>query len=343
MTSSSTPRLVVDESRLAANIERAARWADERGITLRPHVKTHKVPEIARLQVAAGARGVTVATLGEAEVFADAGFTDLFIGYPLWLDATRRARLAALAERATVRVGCDGVEAAGRLTGLRVAVLVEVDSGHHRSGTAPGAAGEVALAAAEAGLDVLGAFTFPGHSYAGPAATRSAAVDEQAALIEAVAALRGAGIEPRVVSGGSTPSLPFTGSAATEARPGVYVFNDAQQWELGTCEPDDIALTCHATVVSHAGGRMVLDCGSKILGADRAPHASGFGRLLDDPEARIGILSEHHAVVIGGTRRPLGSIVRVVPNHVCNAVNLVDELGRSTGGRWSVAARGRNG
>ena len=343
MTTPSTPFLMIDEQRLAANIERAARWADERGIVLRPHVKTHKLPEIARLQLAAGARGVTVATIGEAEVFADAGFADLFIAYPLWPDDAKRARLAALAGRATVRVGCDGVEAARRLAGLGVAVLVEVDSGHHRSGTAPRAAGVVALAAADAGLDVLGVFTFPGHSYAGTAATRSAAVDEQAALVEAAAALRGAGIEPRVVSAGSTPSLPFTGSAATEARPGVYVFNDAQQWELGSCEPDDIALTCHATVVSHAGGRMVLDCGSKILGADRAPHASGFGRLLDHPDARVVILSEHHAVVSGGTRRPLGSIVRVVPNHVCNAVNLVDELVRSTGGRWSVAARGRNG
>ena len=135
----------------------------------------------------------------------------------------------------------------------------------------------------------------------------------------------------------------------TEVRPGVYVFGDAQQWELGTMAPEDIALTAIATVVSHAGGRAVLDAGSKVLGADRAAYATGFGRLLDHPEARIVALSEHHAVVdLGGAPLPrLGETVRVVPNHVCAAVNLADEpVGGGARGRctpWPVSARGRNG
>jgi len=342
-----TPFLAIDLPVLQANIERVAAWADDRGLGLRPHVKTHKSPEIAHMQEDAGVGGLTVATVGEAEVFAQQGFDDLFVAYPLWLDDDRRRRLARLAERATLRVGFDSVEAARRLAGTGVTGLVEVDSGHHRSGVAPEAAGEVAAGAVEGGLEVLGAFTFPGHSYA-PGGRAAAAGGEAGALASAAGALRAAGIEPVVLSGGSTPSLAETGDGLTESRPGVYVFNDAQQWELGSCSPDQIALTCHATVVSHAGGRLVLDSGSKVLGADRPAWASGFGRLLDHPEARIVILSEHHAVadLAGRPLPPLGSTVRVVPNHACNAVNLVDEYAVLADGglvdRWAVAARGMN-
>lgn len=342
-----TPFLAIDLPVLQANIERVAAWADDRGLALRPHVKTHKSPEIAHMQEDAGVGGLTVATVGEAEVSAQQGFDDLFVAYPLWLDDDRRGRLARLAERATLRVGFDSVEAARRLAGTGVTGLVEVDSGHHRSGVAPEAAGEVAAGAVEGGLEVLGAFTFPGHSYA-PGGRAAAAGGEAGALASAAEALRAAGIEPVVLSGGSTPSLAETGDGLTESRPGVYVFNDAQQWELGSCTPDQIALTCHATVVSHAGGRLVLDSGSKVLGADRPAWASGFGRLLDHPEARIVILSEHHAVadLAGRPLPPLGSTVRVVPNHACNAVNLVDEYAVLADGglvdRWAVAARGMN-
>lgn len=342
-----TPFLAIDLPVLQANIERVAAWADDRGLALRPHVKTHKSPEIAHMQEDAGVGGLTVATVGEAEVFAQQGFDDLFVAYPLWLDDDRRRRLARLAERATLRVGFDSVEAARRLAGTGVTGLVEVDSGHHRSGVAPEAAGEVAAGAVEGGLEVLGAFTFPGHSYA-PGGRAAAAGGEAGALASAAEALRAAGIEPVVLSGGSTPSLAETGDGLTESRPGVYVFNDAQQWELGSCTPEQVALTCHATVVSHAGGRLVLDSGSKVLGADRPAWASGFGRLLDHPEARIVILSEHHAVadLAGRPLPPLGSTVRVVPNHACNAVNLVDEYAVLADGglvdRWAVAARGMN-
>ncbi len=343
-----TPFLAIDLPVLQANIDRTAAWADDRGLPLRPHVKTHKSPEIAHMQEDAGVSGLTVATLGEAEVFAQSGFDDLFIAYPLWLDDGRRRRLMRLTERATIRVGFDSLEAAERLVDTGVTGLVEVDSGHHRSGVAPADAGELAALASGLGLEVLGAFTFPGHSYAPDGGRAAAAGGEAEALASAAASLRDAGIDPQVLSGGSTPSLAATGEGLTEARPGVYVFNDAQQWELGSCTRDQIALTCHATVVSHAGGRLVLDSGSKVLGADRAAWASGFGRLLDHLDARIVILSEHHAVVdlAGEGLPPLGSTVRVVPNHACNAVNLVDEFSVLSDGRlvdrWAVAARGMN-
>jgi len=168
-------------------------------------------------------------------------------------------------------------------------------------------------------------------------------------LRTAAASLSAHGVEPVVVSGGSTPSADHVDAdVLTEMRPGVYVFGDAQQWELGTVDPERIALTCLATVVSRAGGNVVLDSGSKVLGADRSTWATGHGRLLDHPDARIVQLSEHHAVVrwAGGPLPSPGERVRVVPNHVCNAVNLADELVVVRDGAvveaWPVTARGAN-
>src|SRR5690606_23229446 len=206
---------------------------------------------------------------------------------------------------------------------------VEVDSGHHRSGVAPADAGAVAIAAERAGLRVMGVFTFPGHAYA-PDAGVSAARDEATAITQAALSLEHHGIEPLVRSGASTPSRAATdGTVLTEARPGVYVFNDAQQVELGSCDFADVALIARATVVSRRGRDVILDAGSKVLGADRAAWASGYGRILGQPDARVTALSEHHATV----RIPetddlpeLGDELRVVPNHVCNTVNLADEL-----------------
>lgn len=346
-----TPYLRVDVGRLQRNIARVAAQAAADGVALRPHAKTHKSPDIARMQLQAGALGLTVATIGEAEVFAEHGVEDLFVAYPLWLDERAARRLRDLTATADIAIGVDSVTAAERagrlLAGTGVVAVVEVDSGQHRSGVDPSAAGRVAAAAVEAGLPVRGVFTFPGHSYA-PDGLRAAAEDEARALSAARASFRAVGLEPDVLSGGSTPSLAHSRTdVLTELRPGVYVFGDAQQWELGSAEPGDLALTCRATVVSHAGGRLLLDAGSKALGADRAPYATGFGRLPAHPDARVVQLSEHHAVVdLGGAALPpLGERVDVLPNHVCAAVNLADTLWADVAGTlepWPVAARGRN-
>ncbi|WEO77149.1 alanine racemase [Cryobacterium sp. SO2] len=351
-----TPSLVLDETRLDRNIATMAAFAAERGLALRPHVKTHKSVEIARRQVAAGAAGITVATISEAEIFAAAGFTDIFIAYPLWLDADKTARLRRLLEAHQhgadpLLIGVDSIEGAERAAqaaaGLlhRLAVLVEVDSGHHRSGVEADQAGTVAAAAVSVGLDVAGVFTFPGHSYS-PEGRRSAAGDEGRELASAVAALAAAGVTARIVSGGSTPSAEFADAGVlTELRPGVYVFRDAQQWELGMSGPDDIALTVHATVVSQRRDHLITDAGSKVLGVDRGSFSTGFGRLLDHPDARITALSEHHATITQ-VDLPAGSRITVVPNHVCIAVNLADEYtvvrDGAVIGRWPVDARGAN-
>jgi D-serine deaminase-like pyridoxal phosphate-dependent protein len=335
--SAPTPHVLVDPALLDANIARMR--TELAPLALRPHAKTHKSLEIARRQLAAGAIGLTVATVSEAEVFAEV-CDDLFIAYPVYVDADRARRLAALTSRVRLTVGVSGVESipAG-IPDLHV--LVEVDPGMGRSGAHPADAGRIAKACAAVGLVVDGVFAFPGHSYS-PTGRAGAAADEARALRTAVASMAADGFTARVVSGGSTPSAEFAdASVLTEYRPGVYVFGDAQQWELGTFDPTDIALTVTSTVVARFEDRLICDAGSKVMGADRPAYASGHGRVLDHPDARITALSEHHATITG-LDVPVGTRLRLVPNHVCNVVNLVDELQVVGSQAWPVDARGCN-
>ncbi|MFD7450705.1 alanine racemase [Kitasatospora sp. NPDC059827] len=353
-----TPALVVDADVMERNIARMSAAALDGGFAVRPHAKTHKCPEIARRQLDAGAVGLSVATVGEAEVFAANGVSDLFIAYPLWVDDAKARRLRALADSVALRVGADSVEGVRRLgRALRgaaapVQVMIEIDSGHHRTGVVPADATEIGLAAVDAGLEVAGVFTFPGHGYGhDPRAREHAARDEERALGEAAEALRAVGIAVPVVSGGSTPTAgQWRSGAVNELRPGVYVFNDATQLAIGSCTADDLGLYALATVVSSPGpGRFVLDAGSKVLGSDASPWVRGHGYLPDHPDAVVASLSEHHATVVlpeGGPTPRLGSRVAVVPVHVCTPVNLADTLEVVRAGevvdRWTVAARGAN-
>ncbi|MDP5228661.1 MULTISPECIES: D-TA family PLP-dependent enzyme [Arthrobacter] len=356
-----TPATLIDREVLERNIARMATTLGGKGLALRPHVKTHKIPQIAALQLEAGAIGLTVATIGEAEVFAEHGAADIFVAYPLWLSPGKAERLRTLSRSARISFGTDSAEAvreAGRLLGDdagRLSVLVEIDSGHHRSGVTPEEAVLVADAARDAGFPVAGVFTFPGHSYA-PGMPGAVVDQEGVALQRAATLLREAGHDVAVLSGGSTPTALLTGgSVATELRPGVYVFGDAQQLELGRCTLEDVALSVASTVVSrHEGSgevprRIVLDAGSKMLGGDRPAWATGFARVLEEDGARVTALSEHHATVIWPEDSPLpalGERLRLIPNHVCVAVNLVDEVTVVSDGAvvdtWAVAARGRN-
>jgi D-serine deaminase-like pyridoxal phosphate-dependent protein len=325
------------------------------GLTLRPHVKTHKVATIARMQLDLGAAGITVASIGEAEAFADAGFGDQMIAYPVFATGNTGRRLAALSERIDLILGVDSKDAVEALVshGLhrqsRLTLVVEVESGLRRTGIHARAAGELAAQAAGHGFTVGGVFTYPGQGYA-PGQGKDAARMEADALSEAVLAFDEAGLECRIRSGGSTPTLFHTSAGpATETRPGVYAFNDAQQIALGNAGLSDVALVAVATVVSAPErGWIVLDCGSKTIASDRPPYVSGHGIVLGYPDAHMARLWEHHAVVdVSHTARPprIGDRVAVVPNHVCTAFNLTDVVLTIIDGQvvpWSVDARGRN-
>jgi D-serine deaminase-like pyridoxal phosphate-dependent protein len=354
-----TPCLVVDLGVAEANARRMAEGAASRGVALRPHVKTHKSVALARMQLDAGAVGITVGTLGEAEVMVDGGISEVFVGYPLWAAGPKAERLRRLHERCSLTVGVDSAGAAELLAGAvhgssagPLRVLVEMDSGARRSGVAgPAEAAAVARAAHDLGLEVIGVFTHGGHGYRAPGAGPSAAADEVAILGAAADALSHEGFNVERISAGSTPTgVHAAAGQVTEIRPGTYLLGDRQQHALGAIPADGIALVVAATVVSTAvAGQVVLDAGAKTLTKDRAAFLEGFGVMPAYPDAVIERLFDYHAAVAipPGLRAPrLGEVVAVVPNHVCPVVEQFDEFvvardGRLEG-RWRVDARGRS-
>ena len=326
-----TPTAVVDVARLDRNIAAMAATARSQGIALRPHAKTHKSPAVAARQLAAGAVGLTVATVGEACDLAEAGCTDLFVAYPVWAGGARGRALRVLDEELTLRLGVDSRDGASTLARAvpGASVLIEVDSGQGRTGVAPAAVGDLAEHCLGAGLRVVGAFTHPGHAYASVSGVASAAADERRALAQAGQALDALLDEPPVLSGGSTPTAArHLDGGMSEVRPGTYVFGDAQQMQLTGLPMADVALVVAARVVSRPRpGELVLDAGSKTLSTDRPAWLPGFGHLPAAPEAVITTLTEEHAVVRGAPRNwRVGDLVAVVPNHVCTVVNLARSL-----------------
>jgi D-serine deaminase-like pyridoxal phosphate-dependent protein len=336
------------ESNLAAMQARA----NARGLALRPHAKTHKSAFVARRQLEHGATGLTAATLTEAEVFAAAGAGDLLIAFPP-VGEMKLRRLAALAERVgRLAVSTDSVEVAAALP-EQVEVLWEVDSGHHRVGTAPGeatVAGVTALVAAIGMERFRGLLTFPGHAYAvaDRAELARVAQAEQQVMLETAAQLRAAGIAVRELSVGSTPTASWTQAGPTEMRPGSYVYGDAQQVVLGAMTVEECALGVVATVVSTpASDRAVIDAGSKALAADaRLSLLRGYGIAAGHQDLVLERMSEEHGMLVatgGRTGLRIGDRLLVIPAHCCTTVNLHPAVLMVEAGRawWDpVAARG---
>jgi D-serine deaminase-like pyridoxal phosphate-dependent protein len=333
-----TPAAVVDLDRLESNLARWQEHCDRVGLANRPHVKTHKCVEIARRQIELGAAGITCQTLHEAEVMADAGIDDVLVPYNL-VGGRKLEQLAQLLRRVRISVTADdvallpGLAGAATDAGHELGVLVDCDTGLGRTGVAtPEEAG--ALAEAIEGTDGLryaGLCTFPT-----PPAARE--------FLEQAAALA----PPAVVSTGGTPTMWASGDlrpVATEYRAGTYAFNDRNTVAAGAASLDDCALTIAATVVARRDGRAILDAGSKALSSDTAVDG-GFGHVLEAPGSTLERLYEEHGQLAlgGGDELALGQQVRIVPNHVCVAVNLFDELavvrGETVEAHWAVA-RGR--
>lgn len=344
----STPLPLIDEARMAANIARVQTYMDGHGLAFRPHIKTHKIPALAALQVAAGAKGINCQKITEAEVFADAGFEDLLITFNI-LGPEKLERLMVLNERISgLKVVADS---ATTVTGLSaqfagrkpLTVLVECDTGGGRCGVqTPEAA--VALAqtiVAADGLVFGGLLTYP-------KANTEAAVE--AFFAGTIAALADKGIACPIVSNGGSPSL-FSAHlvpSATEHRAGTYIYNDRSMVRAGHCTFDDCAMHILATVVSRpTADRAILDAGSKALTSDLLGF-SDHGMIVDYPDAVITGLSEEHGTVdlskCTGPRPEIGEKVRIIPNHTCVVSNLFDTMTFHRDGMVtrveSVAARG---
>ncbi len=336
----STPAAVVEPEIVHRNIERMAGYAAEKGIGLRPHTKTHKSSWVAAKQVRAGAVGLTVATVREAEVMAPVT-DDLLVAYPS-VEPRRCERIAGLAAERTVRVALDGDAAADAIgsaaarVGSTVGILVDVDVGLGRTGVQRAdevrrLAGRVAETPA---LRLDGVMFYPGHIWSLPQqqADELRAVDR--VVGEALAAWHAADAAEPIVSGGSTPTA-FQShhvSRATEVRPGTYVYNDMNCVRGGFASVEDCAVRVLTTVVSDAvPGQVVVDAGSKALTGEgcRTAADSGHGHVVELPGAKVDHLSEEHGQVDVRRceRRPaVGERVTIVPNHVCPCVNLHDRL-----------------
>lgn len=344
-----TPALVIDLDIVEHNITKAQAYCDAAGIRNRPHVKTHKSPILAAMQRDAGAIGITCQKLGEAEVMADAGLDDILITYNL-LGEEKIGRLGRLSAEKTVTVAADnpvtisGLPMAARIAGRPINVVVECDSGRKRAGVeTPGEA--IDLAKMIASLPDL---SFAGFVFYPPDKT---VMSSQNFLHEAVLGVRAIGIEPRILSSGGSPNLGMLKEfhGITEHRAGTYIYNDRMMMAHKMATLDECALHVYATVVSRAGEeRGILDAGSKTLTSDTGGGLDGFGLIREYPLGRISGFSEEHGMLdLSKTNeRPgVGTIVRIIPNHVCVVVNMFDRYvivrGERLVGEIDIPARGK--
>ncbi|MDG0809642.1 alanine racemase [Cohnella rhizosphaerae] len=344
---------------LDQNIRHTAELARKAGVKLRPHFKTHKSAWIAKAQIRAGACGITVAKLGEAEVLADAGIDDFLVAYPI-VGKEKLQRLAQLMARAKVIVSADSVEVAnglselGRSIGSKVRLYVDVNTGLNRCGKEPGAetAELVREIAKLAHVDVVGLMTHGGYAYGKKteAELREAARIEAEGLLQSKRLLEQSGIPIAEISVGSTPTSKFIGelNGVTEIRPGAYVFGDLSQLSIGAITEKECAMHVWTTVVSTPRpGTAIIDAGSKTFSSDTLAHSPGYGTLRDRPDVYIERLSEEHGIVRlpDGVRFNIGDKLQFVPNHCCTTANLHDELQGIRGERAErpirVDARGK--
>lgn len=374
LTDLSTPTLILDRARLVTNLERMATRMRGLGVALRPHLKTAKSAEVAKLVMDHGAVGLTVSTVAEAAYFVESGFKD--ITYAVGFSADKLGRLVPLMEAgADITVIVDSQPAAYALIGaaspydVTPKVLVEIDTGGRRGGLAPEdpAVIDIARLLHDApDVAFAGVLTHAGHSYGcrSEAAIKAVAEEERHGVVQAAEALRQAGLPCPVVSVGSTPTAVFADdlTGVTEARPGVYMFGDIYQAMLGCCAVNDIAVSVMATVIGHRPDqdRVLIDAGALALSQDRGPDAFGaplgLGQVctLDGPVPLEGVrvLDAHQEHGFVGRPEdstgpsvcgllPIGTRVRVLPNHACMTAAQYTEYAVVDGGQAVVATWGR--
>ena len=324
-----TPCSVIDLDVVERNIMRAQRLCEKAGVANRPHIKTHKSPILAKMQIAAGAKGITCQKIGEAEVMADTGITDIIIATNL-LGAARSGRLASLQRRVALKVCSDNpislsaYSEAARQAERVLDVMIECDTGQKRAGVeTPREALVLAqVIRDDPMLNFAGLLFYP---------SLNSWPQAQVFLDEMIMGLASLGLKQGIISTGGTPNFANIGKllGATEHRAGTCIFNDRMMIEDGFATQKDCAFSVFSSVVSRGGAeRGILDAGSKTLTSDTG-NLHGFGLILEHPEARIHKFAEEHGFLDLSTcnNKPMvGDIVRVIPNHVCVAVNMVNQL-----------------
>lgn len=356
-----TPQLIVSEEIMHRNIAEMASFARSVNVGLRPHIKTHKTPQITRLQIAAGAIGITCAKVGEAAVMIEqAGVEDVLLAYPIYGEAKYR-RIVELLDRAQIAVAVDSLDAVKLISSTmtrydrHLPVYIEVNTGQNRSGVM---AGDEAVELAKEidrrpSIRLHGVFTHEGHVNSMNAdVIAAAAIEAGNRLVDTAQRIRTLGIPLPVVSVGSTPAAHLTPTVpgVTEMRPGTYVFNDNSLFRFGdTWGVGDCAARFAVTVVSHAGpNRCIIDAGSKTLAMDPGKGHEGHGYIVDHPDVIINRLSEEHGDCTLPDDEPgfaIGDRLEIIPNHICPTVNLMDEMAIVRNGHivdhWRIAARGK--
>ncbi|MCH7938469.1 MAG: alanine racemase [Candidatus Marinimicrobia bacterium] len=369
LTTQSTPALLLDINILKRNIANMAIRARRLGVALRPHIKTHKCLEVARLQRESGARGITVSTLTEGEIFAGAGFNDITYAVPLEPGKIQRA--LALASQVNLGITVDDLalvdmlDRAAGVEGQRLKTWLKVDGGYHRAGVDPTSVYALQLAQAIAGaehLDFAGLLTHAGHAYKAAAVSEIQAIahEERRILNRFAAQLRTEGVKVPVLSVGATPTMAVATDleGIDEARPGNYVFHDRTQLALGSCQPEDCALTVMATVISHQPDRnqVVIDAGALALSQDPGPThldaTPNWGAIVSDranmslyTSFNVAAMSQEHGIIKGKSAAdvaglPVGCRVIILPNHSCLTAAQFDEYivveGERVVDRWKI-------
>ena len=339
-----TPALVLDLDKMEANIKEMADIARDAGVKLRPHIKTHKSPYIAKLQLESGASGITVAKLGEAEVMVDAGITNICIAYPI-CGEIKLARLEKLLEKADVSISLDsaevarGISAVGEEIGKRIPILLKINTGLNRCGVLPG---KDTLAIAEQiaslpGVDFIGILTHEAHALFEERSldgVKRSATESGQKMVKTANLLRSRGINIREVSVGSTPTARYIAyvPGVTEIRPGTYVFNDLNCIIAGVATEDTCAATVLVTVVSiPAHDRAIIDGGSKTFSSDTLAHQeeTGFGYVIGHPDITVDHMTEEHGVLKlnnAPAKLSIGERLDIIPNHICPVTNLADKF-----------------
>jgi D-serine deaminase-like pyridoxal phosphate-dependent protein len=354
-----TPAILIDLDIMESNLRRLSEYSRDHGLRVRPHTKTHKIPALARKQIELGATGLTVAKVGEAEVMLSAQPPDLLVAYPI-LGARKLDRLMDVAKRTPVTMSLDSLFVARQLSdaacarNVEIGVLAEVDVGLGRVGVAPAALLELVQGIVRLkNLRFDGIAFYPGQVKTLDAEGRQALKQVAQLLDQILGDLRRAGFEPRIVSGGSTPTLFHSHQlpGLNEVRPGTYIFNDRNTVLSGACTLPECAASILVTVVSTAkAGQVIVDGGSKTFSSDRPTAGSefSFGHVVEEPEAVFTKMNEEHGFVDvskAGRRFEVGDRIRIIPNHICVAMNLHECVHGIRGDlveqTWRVEGRGK--